>query len=57
MNEEVVEDFSMIDELKAKKIMKKIIIEETNNLKTNGDNNSLIVKKIQRIIEEEVQCF
>lgn len=46
-----------IDKVKAAKIMHKIIIEEASNLKTKGKTDSAMVKSIQKMIEEEVQCF
>ncbi len=46
-----------IDDVKAKKIMHKIIIEEANNLKTKGKSDNDMVKNIQKMIEEEVKCF
>ena len=37
--------------------MKKIIILEKTNLKTKKYNDVEMVKKIKRIIEEEVECY
>ncbi len=57
MSEEINEDFSVVDKSKAQKIMYKIITEETNAIKSKSDDNSSMVKKIQKMIEEEVQCY
>ena len=46
-----------IDKIKAGKIMQKIIIEEAANLKSKGKSDSDMVRTIQKMIEEEVQCF
>ncbi len=46
-----------IDKVKASKIMQKIIIEEAANLKSKGKSDSDMVRTIQKMIEEEVQCF
>lgn len=44
-----------VDEAKAKKIMYKIIQTEATNLKSKQIPD--MVKAIQKMIEEEVQCF
>lgn len=46
-----------IDKVKAGKIMKKIITKEADNLKSKGKSDSDMVRTIQKMIEEEVQCF
>ena len=57
MSEEITEDFSAVDKVKAAKIMQKIIVEEATAIKSKGDDNASMVKKIQKMIEEEVQCY
>ena len=44
-----------IDKVKAQKIMQKIILAEATNLKSKQIPD--MVKAIQKMIEEEVQCF
>ncbi len=46
-----------IDKVKAQRIMIKIIQTEAANLKTKQFSDMAMVKAIQKIIEEEVQCF
>lgn len=46
-----------IDKMKALKIMQKIIIEEASNLKSKEKSDADMVKRIQKMIEEEVQCY
>lgn len=46
-----------IDEQKAIKLMKRIIVQEANNLKTKQKSDQAMVKDIQSMIEEEVKCF
>lgn len=53
MNEESKE--VEIDKVKAQKIMQKIILAEAKNLKSKEISD--MVKAIQKMIEEEVQCY
>jgi hypothetical protein len=46
-----------IDEQTAQRIMKRIIILEKSNLKTKRYNDSEMIKKIKKFIEEEVECY
>lgn len=46
-----------IDKVKVAKIMQRIIVAETKNLKTKEKMDSAMVKEIQKIIEEEVKCY
>lgn len=46
-----------IDKKKAERMLKRIIILEKNNLRTKQYNDAEMVKKIKKIIEEEVECF
>ncbi len=47
----------IIDEEKANKILKKIIILESTNIKNKRFNDVEMVKKIKKTIEEEVECY
>ena len=57
MNSETKDDFADVNKVKAMRIMQKIIIAEANALKAKGNESSSIVKTIQSLIEEEVQCY
>lgn len=46
-----------IDTQKADRLLQKIIILESNNLKTKTNNDQQMVKLIKKMIEEEVQCY
>ena len=46
-----------IDEKSVSLLSKKIILLEKNNLKTKEYSYSQIVKKIMKMIEEEVECY
>lgn len=46
-----------IDEEKAKRLLNRVIIEEVRNVKTKKYNSSEMVKRIQKMIEEEVECY
>ena len=46
-----------IDTRKAQLMLKKIIIKEKTNIKTKQFNDLEMVKKIKKMIEEEVQCY
>ena len=46
-----------IDTVKAKKMLKKIIIREARNIKTKQHNDAEMSKSIKKMIEEEVQCY
>ena len=45
-----------IDETKMKRILKKIVELENENVKTREYNDESMKKKIEKIIEEEVKC-
>lgn len=47
----------IIDEEKANRILKKIIILERTNMKNKRFNDVEMVKKIKKAIEEEVECY
>ena len=46
-----------IDTRKAQLMLQKIIIKEKTNIKTKQFNDLEMVKKINKMIEEEVQCY
>lgn len=46
-----------VDNEKVKLLLKKLIIMEKTNLKTKQFNDSEMVKKIKKTIEEEVECY
>ena len=46
-----------IDVKKAQMILQKIIIKENNNIKTKAKNDGEMVKLIQKLIQEEVECY
>lgn len=46
-----------IDEKKTTNILRQIIIEEGKNIGSKGISDSEMVKKIKKIIEEELECY
>lgn len=46
-----------IDEQKVQLMLRKIIIKEKTNIKTRQFNDAEMVKRIKRMIEEEVECY
>jgi hypothetical protein len=46
-----------IDPEKAQLMLKKLILKEKINIKTKQYNDSEMVRKIKKMIEEEVQCY
>lgn len=53
MNENRIE----IDEKKAERLLRKIVIMEKQNIRTKQFNDAEMVRKIKKTIEEEVECF
>lgn len=47
----------VIDDKRAERLMRKIILMEKQNIKTKQYNDSDMVKKIKKAIEEEVECY
>lgn len=41
----------------ANKILQKVIVKENNNIKTKDKNDGQMVKIIQDLIQEEVECY
>ena len=46
-----------VDTDKAQKMMRKIIINEKKNLSTKELDNLKMIRKIKKMIEEEVECY
>jgi len=46
-----------IDVGKANRMLKRLIVKETTNIKTKRYNDSEMAKQIKKIIEEEVECY
>lgn len=46
-----------VDIEKAQKLIKRVIVKEKRNLSTNEYGASEMVKKIKKMIEEEVECY
>ena len=54
MNEENV---IKVDEKKAASLIRKIIIAESKNIKSEEKNDAQMVTAIKKMIEEEVECL
>ena len=46
-----------IDTRKAQLMLQKFIVKDKTNIKTKQFNDLEMVKKIKKMIEEEVQCY
>lgn len=46
-----------IDVEKANRMLKRLIVKETANIKTKRYNDGEMAKQIKKIIEEEVECY
>lgn len=46
-----------IDIEKANRMLKKLIVKETANIKTKRYNDGEMVRQIKKMIEEEVECY
>lgn len=46
-----------VDTEKAERMLKKLIVKERINIKSKELNDTQMVKKIQKMIEEEVECY
>lgn len=53
---EMVNDIE-IDVEKAEKLVKRVIVKEKRNLSTKEFSSPEMVKKIKKMIEEEVECY
>lgn len=47
----------MVDKDKAARLIRKIIIAESKNIKSEEKSDSQMVKDIKKMIEEEVECL
>ena len=55
--EKIVVNGIEIDARKAQLLLQRIIVKEKTNIKTKQFNDPEMVKKIKKMIEEEVQCY
>lgn len=46
-----------VDEAKVKKLIRRIIIAESKNIKSEEKNDTQMVRDIKSMIEEEVKCY
>jgi hypothetical protein len=46
-----------VDTEKAQRLIKKVIVKEKRNLSTKEFGTAEMVKKIKKMIEEEVECY
>jgi len=46
-----------VDVDKAQRLIKKVIVKEKRNLSTKEFGSAEMVKKIKKMIEEEVECY
>lgn len=46
-----------LDEEKAKRIIRRIVEAENENVKTKAKNDEDMKKEIAKIIEEEIKCY
>ena len=46
-----------IDEAKVKKLIRRIIVAESKNIKSEEKNDMQMVRDIKSMIEEEVKCY
>lgn len=46
-----------VDVEKAQKLIKRVIVKEKRNLSTKEFSNPEMVRKIKKMIEEDVECY
>ena len=46
-----------IDEAKVKKLIRRIIVAESKNIKSEEKSDTQMVRDIKSMIEEEVKCY
>lgn len=46
-----------VDTEKAEKLIKRVIVKEKRNLSTKEMSSAEMIKKIKKMIEEEVECY
>lgn len=56
-NDENVQLEIKVDENKAAKLIRRIIISESRNIKSGEKNDFQMIKEIKKMIEEEVNCY
>lgn len=56
-NEKEIVNGIEIDVAKAQRLIKKVIVKEKRNLSTKEFGSAEMVKKIKKMIEEEVKCY
>lgn len=56
VNNEIVNGIE-VDVDKAQRLIKKVIVKEKRNLSTKEFSAPEMVKKIKKMIEEEVECY
>ena len=56
-NDENIQFGIEINEDKAAKLIKRIIITESRNIKSGEKSDTQMVKDIKKMIEEEVNCY
>lgn len=55
-NTEIVNGIE-VDVEKAQKLIKRVIVKEKRNLSTKESGSAEMVRKIKKMIEEEVECY
>lgn len=53
----IIDDNIQVDEKKVATIIKRILSEESKNIKSGEKSDFDMIKLIQKIIEEEVECY
>lgn len=56
-NEKEIVNGIEVDIDKAQRLIKKVIVKEKRNLSTKEFGSPEMVKKIKKMIEEEVECY
>jgi len=56
-NEKEIVNGIEVDVAKAQRLIKKVIVKEKRNLSTKEFSSAEMVRKIKKMIEEEVECY
>jgi predicted transcriptional regulator with HTH domain len=56
-NEKEIVNGIEVDVEKAQRLIKKVIVKEKRNLSTKEFSSAEMVRKIKKMIEEEVECY
>ncbi len=56
-NSNTTADEIVVDERKVKTLIRRIIIAEATNLKSEAKSDNEMVKEIKKMIEEEISCY